>query len=85
MTDSTENATPPKSTKSRNSDSSVQIQIQPKFHFQVVPRDDEESEFLDLVDFGEVAFSEETVVGILHHGKKKTDCSASEAEFSFVM
>jgi len=45
--DSTENATPSKSTKSINSNSSVQIQIEPQFQFEFVPRDTEESEFLD--------------------------------------
>ena len=54
MTDSTTNAAPPKSTKSRNSDSSVQIQIKPKSKFEFVPRDSEDSEFLDLVDSGDV-------------------------------
>ena len=32
MTDCTENATPPRSTESRNSNSSIQIQITPKSH-----------------------------------------------------
>jgi len=62
MTDSTENATHPKSTKSRNPNSSVQIQVQSKSQFEFVPRDTEESEFLDLVNFGNVAFSMETVI-----------------------
>jgi len=57
MTDSTKNATPPKSTRSRISYSAVQIQIKPQFQFQFVPRDTEKSEFLDLVDLGDVAFS----------------------------
>ena len=57
MTDSTKNATPPKSTKSRNSHFAVQIQMKPQFQFQFVPRDTEKSEFLDLVDLGGVAFS----------------------------
>jgi len=52
MTVSTENATPPKSTKSRDSNASVQIQIKPQSRFEFVPRNSEESEFLDLVDFG---------------------------------
>ena len=59
-TDSTENATPSSSTKSRNSKSSVQIQTKPKIHSESVPRDTEKSEFLDLVDFGGVAISVET-------------------------
>jgi len=58
MTDSTENhATPSESTKSRNSNSSEQNQIKPNFQPEFVPRDTEESEFFDLVDFGGVAFS----------------------------
>jgi len=51
MTDSTEIATPPKFTKSRNCHSSVQIQNKPKSPFEFVPRDTEQSEFIDLVDF----------------------------------
>jgi len=47
-------ATPPKSTKSRNSNSSVQIQMKPKSQCESVPRDTEEFKFLDLVDFGGV-------------------------------
>jgi len=57
MTDSTENTTSPKSTQIRNSNVSVQIQIKPKCPSEFVPRDTEESESLDLVDFGDVAFS----------------------------
>jgi len=56
VTDSTENVTPPKPTKSRNSNSSVQTQIKPKFQYEFVPRDTEGSEFFDMVDFGDVAF-----------------------------
>ena len=52
MTDSTENTTPPKSTKSRNSNPAVPIQIKPKSQFEFVSRDTEESESLELVDFG---------------------------------
>ena len=62
MTDSTENATPPKSTKSRNSNSSVQVQSNSKSRFEFVLQDTEESEFLDFVDFGSVAFSVETAI-----------------------
>jgi len=62
MTDSTENATPPKSTKSRNSNSSVHIQIKPKFELEFVPRDAKKSEFHDLVDFGCVAILVENVM-----------------------
>jgi len=53
---STENTTPPKSSKPRNSNSSVQIQIEPKSRFEFIPRDTEKSEFLDLVDFGDYVF-----------------------------
>jgi len=58
---STKNATPPKVTKSRNSNSSVRIRIKPKI-WEFVPRDTEESEFLDLAGFGDAAFSVETVI-----------------------
>ena len=50
----------PKSTISRNSNIPVQIQNLPKFVFQFVPRDTEECEFLELMDFGGVALSVET-------------------------
>ena len=48
----------------QNSNSSVQIQIEPKFQFEFVLRDAETTEFLDLVDFGDIAFSRETVIAI---------------------
>jgi len=38
-------------TKSRNSNPSVQIQIQPKSQFEFVPRDTERLEFVDSVEF----------------------------------
>ena len=60
MTNSTEIGTFSKSTKSRNSNTSVQNQIRPKSQFDFVPRDTEKSEFLDLVDFVGVAISVET-------------------------
>ena len=44
------------------SNSSGQIQIKPKVQFQFVPRDTEESECLDLLDFRGVAFSAESVI-----------------------
>jgi len=62
MTDPTENATPTKSTKSRNPNSSVQIQIKLKSQFEFGPRDPEKSEFFDLMDFGDVAISVGTVI-----------------------
>jgi len=49
MTVSTENATTPKSTKSRYPNSSVQIQNKLKSQFEFVLRDAEESEFLVFV------------------------------------
>jgi len=66
MTVSTENTTPPKSTKSKNSNSLVHIQINSKFEIEFAPRDTEKSEFLDLVDFGGAAFSVETGIGCLY-------------------
>ena len=62
MTDATEYATPPKSFKLRISNYLVQIRIEAKFEFEFVPRDTEEFEFFDLVDFGDVEFSVETVI-----------------------
>jgi len=44
--------------------SPVHIQTGPNIQFESVPRDTEESEFLDSVDFGGVAFSVETVMVI---------------------
>jgi len=61
MTDSTENAATPKSTRSRNSNL-VHIQIRPKSQCKFVPQDTEESEFLELVDFNCASFSGETVI-----------------------
>jgi len=49
---STKNATPLKSTASKNPNSSVPIQIGLNFQFEIVLRDTSESEFLDSVDFG---------------------------------
>ena len=66
MIDSIENATPVKSTKSRNSIFSIQIQIKPKFHFEFVPQDSGESEFLDSEDFWDIA-SVETVACLTNH------------------
>jgi len=60
MRNSAQNATPPKSNKSRNSNSSVQIHIKPKSYFEFVLRDSKESEVLDLADFGDAAFGVET-------------------------
>ena len=62
MADSTENAAPPQSTKSRNSHFPVQIQIKSKSRLEFVVRDTEESEFLNLVDFGGEVFSMESVM-----------------------
>ena len=66
MPDSTENATPPKSTKSKDSDFSVQIEIGPRFEFHLyreIPR----IRSLSLVDFRGVAFSVET--GFIYGGR----------------
>ena len=52
LTDYIENATPPKSTKYKNSNFSVQIQIEPKSQFEFEPQDTEKSKFLDLADCG---------------------------------
>jgi len=62
MTVSTENATHPKSSKSRNSNSSVRIQIGSNISIWIVPRNTEKSKFLDLLDFGDIAFAVETVI-----------------------
>ena len=62
MTVSTESATPPKSSKSRHSNSLVQNQIEPKSQFEFVPRDAGKSEFVNLEDFWTVAFPMETVI-----------------------
>jgi len=40
----------------------VQIRTRPESQFEFVPRDTEESEFFDLVDFEDVAFSVESVI-----------------------
>jgi len=61
MTVSTENTTFPKSTTLRNPNFSVQIQIISKSQFEFAPLYPEESQWLDLVDFGGVAISMETV------------------------
>jgi len=45
-----------------DSNHSVQIQIKLKFEFEFVVRDTEESEVFDLVAFGYVTFSVETVL-----------------------
>ena len=57
---------PPKSTRSRNPNSLVHIQIKFKSQFEFAPRATKESEFLALVDFRDKAFAVETVV---------TDCT----------
>jgi len=51
MTDSTEHTTLPKSTESKNGDSSIQIQVKPNCQFAFVLRDTEESKILDPEDF----------------------------------
>jgi len=64
LTDSTEHATPPKSTNLRNSNFSVQIQIKPESQFGFVPRNAEKTEFFDAENFGGTAFSVESVVHV---------------------
>jgi len=62
MTVPTENATSPKSTKSRNPNFSVQIQIKPQSQLEFVPRDTKEFEFLEAADFRDVVLSVEIVI-----------------------
>jgi len=69
---STENATPSTSTRSRNPQSSVQIWMIPKSQLESVPRDSEDSEFLELVGFGDVIFSVETVMMCTRYRVAKT-------------
>jgi len=63
---STGRASPPNSTKSRNSNSSVQIQINPRSRFESVPRNTKKSVFLNLVDFGGVPISVKTVISVFY-------------------
>ena len=49
----------------RKSNSSVHIQFTPSSQFEFVPRDTEESEFPDSVEFGDTAFLVESVRGIV--------------------
>ena len=65
MTGSTQSAAPPKPTKSRNSNSSVQIQTRPKSEFEFELRDTEESEFSDLMDFGDSEWSSALLILVL--------------------
>ena len=65
-TDSTAHAAPPKSTKSRDSNSSLQIQIKSKSQLEFAPWGTEESGVLGLVDFGDVACSVESVIDVLN-------------------
>jgi len=62
MTLSTENATPPKSTRSRNSDSSKSRGTNSNRDCGLIWICTEEFESLDVVDFGGVAFSVDTVI-----------------------
>jgi len=71
MTDSTEIATPRKSTKFRFSNSSVPRQINPKSQFGFVPLHTEKSEFVDFVDFGGVAISVEIVTVLFPFSRKE--------------
>ena len=49
----------------------VQIHIKQEFQFEFVPRNTEESEFHDLVDFGDVAISVQSVVPVTRLGHEK--------------
>jgi len=62
MAVSTEIATPPKTSKSKKSNSSVQSQMKQKSPFEFVLQNTEKSQSLDLMDFGEVKISGETVI-----------------------
>jgi len=62
MTFSSENATFPKSTNSRNSYFSVSRSTNSNRNFGLILICTEEFEFLDMVDFGGVAFSLESVI-----------------------
>jgi len=62
MTVSTEIATPPKSTNSRNNNFSVSRGTNSNWDFGLIWISTDESEFLDLVDSGGVAFRVETVI-----------------------
>ena len=65
MTDSTESALHRhKSTKLKNSDFLVPIQLKPKSQIEFVPRDTEKYEFLDSVNFGDIALAMEPVICI---------------------
>jgi len=67
MTDS-KNSTPPKSSESKNSNSSVHIETTPKSQkFEFVPRDTEESEFLEFVNFGDAAYVQWKVSNVIIH------------------
>jgi len=70
---STENTLPPKSTKSRNSDSSVFRGTNSNWDFGLVWYCTKKFEFLDLVYFECVAFSVESVIMVLTY---KHPCSA---------
>ena len=60
-------AIPPKSTESRNLNSSVQIQIKPTCQFECVQRDTEKFEYLNLVDFGDAAFQWKLLYMFMQH------------------
>ena len=70
----TEHAAPSKSTKSRNSDSSVSCSTNLNWDFSLIWIFTGEFVNLDLVDFGRVTFSVESVIDVL--------CSATRIESS---
>jgi len=49
----------------------VQIHIKPESQFEFVPRNTEESEFHDVVDFGDIAISVQSVVPVTRLGHEK--------------
>jgi len=62
MTISTENAAPRNPANRDTQIPQVQIHMKSKSQFEFVPRDTEKSEFPDLADFEDAAFSVETVI-----------------------
>jgi len=82
MTSSTENATPPRFTKSRNSRSSVQSVIHPHSDFDFVLRDTEK---YDLVDFHNLTHRNHSTVQIQHEIVNFLDFHNLQAHSEFVL
>jgi len=76
MTVHTQIATPPKSTKSRNSDISVLRSTNSNRDLGLISESicTEEFEYLDLADFGGVAFSMDSVIPHLLGKYQSTEC-----------